>query len=383
MASNTSWPPTMAPTIFTGGNIGFDKLLWTLEDSEATAITLKLISPDGDENYPGQVTARVHYSLPSSSTLRIQYEATTDAPTLVNLTNHSYWNLADGGISSVLDHEISLFADFYTPVDDTSIPTGEVRAVTGAMDLRQSVKIGKGIKEADNGLGYDHNYVLQGKFDPTSKLQAVAHVSHSGSGRWMTVKTDQPGVQFYTGNYLNGFPGRTGQGYEKHHGFCLETQCFPNAVNVNGAHFSNVVRRPGEPQRNGATRRLPRAARSCSQLARVPRCFHVAAPRDEIRHFFGGFNLAEVELEPDVKQDVEIIRRRVDQLPSGHAYVYFETWEVFVHFDLRRRRAAPGARSNAATWAVASSRSMWTGRRIGTKSDCRSTGSRCTRQRTA
>eukprot|EP00913_Durusdinium_trenchii_P018453 g17336.t1 len=145
-------------------------------------------------------------------------------------------------------------------------------------------------------------------------------------------------------------------------------------------------------------RRLPRAARSCSQLARVPRCFHVAAPRatartyrtytswsfqDEIRHFFGGFNLAEVELEPDVKQDVEIIRRRVDQLPSGHAYVYFETWEVFVHFDLRRRRAAPGARSNAATWAVASSRSMWTGRRIGTKSDCRSTGSRCTRQRTA
>ncbi|CAK9025072.1 Galactose mutarotase (Aldose 1-epimerase) [Durusdinium trenchii] len=238
------------PNHLHGGNIGFDKLLWTLEDSEATAITLKLISPDGDENYPGQVTARVHYSLPSSSTLRIQYEATTDAPTLVNLTNHSYWNLADGGISSVLDHEISLFADFYTPVDDTSIPTGEVRAVTGAMDLRQSVKIGKGIKEADNGLGYDHNYVLQGKFDPTSKLQAVAHVSHSGSGRWMTVKTDQPGVQFYTGNYLNGFPGRTGQGYEKHHGFCLETQCFPNAVNVNGAHFSNVVLRPGEVYRH-------------------------------------------------------------------------------------------------------------------------------------
>jgi len=238
------------PNHLHGGNVGFDKKIWTVEKSSPTDLVLSLVSPDGDEHYPGTVTAKVTYSLPQPNQLCIEYEATTDKPTIINLTNHSYWNLADGGISSILDHEIELFADFYTPVDDTSIPFGEIREVTGAMDLRKKVKIGQGIKDADNGLGYDHNYILRGSvaYDVPAGLQPVAKVSDSSSGRWMAVFTDQPGVQFYTGNYLNGFAGRTGKPYEKHHGFCLETQRFPDAANR--SHFSPVVLRPGETYRH-------------------------------------------------------------------------------------------------------------------------------------
>lgn len=238
------------PNHLHGGNVGFDKLIWTVESSSPSSLVLSVVSPEGDEHYPGQVAAKVTYSLPKSDTLCMDYEATTNKPTIINLTNHNYWNLADGGISSILEHEIELFADFYTPVDDTSIPSGELRALAGgAMDLRQRGKIGRGIKDADNGLGYDHNYVLRGSmvYDP-SGLQPVAKVYESTSGRWMAVFTDQPGVQFYTGNYLDGFPGRTGQGYEKHHGFCLETQRFPDAANW--SHFSPVVLRPGEVYRH-------------------------------------------------------------------------------------------------------------------------------------
>ena len=226
-----------------GGLVGFDKQVWSCEARSETSLTLALISPDGAEGYPGAVAARVTYSLPSPTQLKIEYSATTDAPTPLNLTNHTYWNLADGGASSVLAHEIELAADFYTPVDDTSIPTGEVRALSGAMDLRQRGRVGRSIADADQGMGYDHNYVLRA-LDAVDGLRPVARVWEPASGRWVAVRTDQPGVQYYTGNYLDGVAGRGSTSYGKHHGFCLETQRFPDSVNR--PHFPSAILRPGE-----------------------------------------------------------------------------------------------------------------------------------------
>lgn len=236
------------PNHLHGGNTGFDKCIWKCEAQTSRSVTLVLNSPDGDEGYPGNVCAKVTYSLNTETSLRMEYSATTDQPTPVNLTNHAYWNLASGGDTDVLSHEIEIAADFYTPVDDTSIPTGEIRAVAGAMDLRKPGKISRGIKEADQGLGYDHNYVLRGPIKEANGLQPVARVWEPVSGRSMVVRSDQPGVQFYTGNYLTGHPGRQGKGiYAKHHGFCLETQQFPDAVN--NAHFNvlrSIVLRPSQ-----------------------------------------------------------------------------------------------------------------------------------------
>jgi len=238
------------PNALHGGNVGFDKCIWKCEEYTTTSVTLMLTSPDGDEGYPGSVCARITYSLPDEKSLRMEYSATTDAPTPLNLTNHGYWNLADGGQSPVLEHQLEIAADFYTPVDDTSIPTGEIRSVaaSSAMDLRKPERIGRGIRYADNGIGYDHNYVLRGSFDADG-LQPVARVYEPSSGRWMAVRSDQPGVQFYTGNYLTGHPGRGGKGaYAKNHGFCLETQAFPDAINR--AHFNPLVLRPGQTYRH-------------------------------------------------------------------------------------------------------------------------------------
>ena len=202
-----------------------------------------LFSPDGEEGYPGNLTARVTYSLPSETQLKMEYSAITDAATPVNLTNHTYWNLKDGGVTPVLDHELEIPADFYTPVDDTSIPLGEVRPVSGAMDLRAVATIAShGIRDADQGMGYDHNWCLRPEAE-SDLLRRVARVHDPESGRWMTVRTDQPGVQFYTGNYLDGIAGRGGVKYGKHHGFCLETQHFPDSVNR--AHFPTVILAPG------------------------------------------------------------------------------------------------------------------------------------------
>ena len=232
------------PNHLHGGDLGFDKRLWKVVESTSMSLTLEYESADGEEGYPGKLTARVTYSLPDPTTLQMAYTATCDAATPCNLTNHAYWNLKDGGASSVLEHTIELAADFYTPVDDTSIPVGDVRPVAGAMDLRRCVAIGAGIKQADNGMGYDHNFCLSGA-SGADGLRAVARVHDPSSGRWMAVRTDQPGVQFYTGNYLEGKPGRDGSvAYGKHHGFCLETQKFPDSANR--PHFPSVFLRPGE-----------------------------------------------------------------------------------------------------------------------------------------
>jgi len=202
-----------------------------------------LFSADGEEGYPGNLVAKVTYSLPSDTQLKMEYHAVADAATPTNLTNHTYWNLKDGGATPVLDHEVELPADFYIPVDDTSIPLGEVRAVSGAMDLRAVATIREhGISHADQGIGYDHNWCLRSDTNAEG-LRRVARVYAPESGRWMTVHSNQPGVQFYTGNYLDGSVGRNGVRYGKHHGFCLETQHFPDSVNQ--AHFPSTILEPG------------------------------------------------------------------------------------------------------------------------------------------
>lgn len=237
------------PNSLHGGLEGFDKRLWKLERATETSVTLSLESADGDQGYPGALAAAVTYSLPTPTSLRIEYSATVSgAPTLVNLTNHAYWNLADGGASPVVGHEVELASDWYTPADATGTPTGEVRAVRGAMDLRTRKAIAaQGLAEADQGNGYDHNYCLRAETGADG-LRAAARVYEPSSGRWMSVRTDQPGVQFYTGNFLDGFAGRHGVRYGKHHGFCLETQRFPDSAN--NAHFPTTLLRPGETYRH-------------------------------------------------------------------------------------------------------------------------------------
>lgn len=182
-----------APNHLHGGDVGFDKRLWKAVAASPSSLTLELTSPDGEEGYPGCLTATVTYSLPTPTSLRIEYGATTDAPTVCNLSNHAYFNLRDGGVTPVLAHEIEIAADHYTPVDATSIPLGEVRAVSGAMDLRTRGAIGAMIGSADNGNGYDHNWCVSGPLGDDG-LRAVARVYEPVSGRWMTARSDQPGA---------------------------------------------------------------------------------------------------------------------------------------------------------------------------------------------
>ena len=231
------------PNHLHGGNLGFDKKLWDLKLRTQTSLTLELTAAEGEEGYPGTLSATVTYSLPTPTSMKIEYSASTDAATPCNLTNHAYYNLAgDGGAAPVLAHEIELCSDFFTPVDSTSIPLGEVRTVDGPMDLRSRVPIGKGLAAASD-VGYDHNFCVSGPLGADG-LRAVARVWEPTSGRWMTVRSDQPGVQFYTGGFLDGVIGRGSVAFHKHHGFCLETQNFPDAVNR--PHFPRVILNPGE-----------------------------------------------------------------------------------------------------------------------------------------
>ena len=186
-----------------GGKEGFNRKWWAVVESTATQLTLALRSPDGDEGYPGTLDVRVTYSLPTENTLKIDYAATTDKATPLNLTNHAYWNLEDGGATSVDKHVIRLEAQFYTPTDDDSIPTGEIRLVKGTpMDYCSAPRVvGDGILECDQGNGADHNFVLSASASEEG-LRPVATLWSEKSGRLMKVWTTEPGVQFYTGNFL-------------------------------------------------------------------------------------------------------------------------------------------------------------------------------------
>jgi aldose 1-epimerase len=234
-----------------GGIKGFDKYVWKAREvasKDGLALELTHVSPDGDEGYPGTLTSTVVYTWTDANALRIDYSATTDKPTVVNLTNHAYFNLSSGAASTILDHELTINADRFTPVDKGLIPTGELRAVKGTpFDFTRPRKIGQhidapGDEQIQFGGGYDHNFVLNG---PAGATTLAARVTEPTSGRVMEVTTTEPGVQFYTGNFLDGtVVGRGGKTYGKRAGLCLETQHFPDSPNKPA--FPSVVLRPGQ-----------------------------------------------------------------------------------------------------------------------------------------
>jgi aldose 1-epimerase len=228
-----------------GGLIGFDKLLWT-GHVIPHGVELTLVSKDGDQGFPGTLTARVRYTLEAHA-LKIEYFATTDKDTVLNLTNHSYFNLAGEGQGDILSHLVMIPADRYTPVDSGLIPTGELAPVAGTpFDFHKPTAIGARINDSNEqlrlGKGYDHNYVLNGKM---GVLQQAAQVTEPTSGRVLTVETTQPGVQFYSGNFLDGtLTGKQGHVYNQRTGFCLETQHFPDSPNH--PKFPTAELKPGE-----------------------------------------------------------------------------------------------------------------------------------------
>jgi len=242
------------PNHLHGGTIcSLDKVVWQAEPlDDSRGVKFSYTSPDGEESYPGNLNVSVTYTLSTDNALWIEYEATTDAPTIINLTNHSYFNLSGHGSTSILNHALSINADRYTPVDETAIPTGELASVAGTpFDFRESHVIGERMAELIEtpAGGYDHNFVLNEYTERSLRL--AARVSEPISGRVMTVHTDQPGVQFYTANGLSGQLGKGGKPYQRHSAFCLETQNFPDAPNR--PEFPTAVLRPGETYRHTCT----------------------------------------------------------------------------------------------------------------------------------
>lgn len=235
------------PNTLHGGLKGFDKVVWQaqpLETSAGKAVKFIYHSPNGEEGFPGNLTASVTYTLTDQNELRLDYTATADKATPVNLTNHSYFNLAGPAAGDILGHELMLAADKYTPVDDTLIPTGELKPVRGTpLDFTKPTAIGARIAEmkGDPG-GYDHNFVLNGG---GKGLELGARVIDPQTGRMLEMYTTEPGVQFYTGNFLDGtIKGKGGVVYRKHQAFCLEAQHFPDSVNH--PNFPSMILRPGK-----------------------------------------------------------------------------------------------------------------------------------------
>jgi aldose 1-epimerase len=236
------------PNALHGGKKGFDKVVWKAEVSRSSAgvpaLRLAYRSQDGEEGYPGNLDVAVVYTLTDANEWRIDYEAKTDKPTPINLSQHCYFNLAGQGRGTILDHEMMIAADQYTPVDDTLIPTGELKSVKGTpMDFITPTPIGARINQVGGKpVGYDHNYVLRPGAKPAVRVREPT------SGRVMEMTTTEPGVQLYTGNFLDGsVKGKGGAVYPQHGGFCLEAQHFPDSVHH--PSFPSVILRPGQTYR--------------------------------------------------------------------------------------------------------------------------------------
>jgi aldose 1-epimerase len=230
-----------------GGTIGFNKKLWSTDSYDGHSLKMTLVSPDGDQGYPGTLTINVTYSLTDNNELKIDYSATTDKPTILNPTNHCYFNLTGNLENTILNQVLMINADKYTPIDSEFITTGEIAKVAGTpMDFRNPTPIGERINDnfiqLKNGKGYDHNWVLN---DYNGKVREAATVYDPSSGRELEVLTDQPGVQFYSGNFLDGSEiGKGGIHYQHRTGMCLETQHFPDSPNKK--NFPSVELKPGE-----------------------------------------------------------------------------------------------------------------------------------------
>lgn len=233
-----------------GGEVGFDKRIWAATPVDS-GVELSYLSPDGEEGYPGNLDVRARYSLNEDSILRIDYSAVTDAPTVLNLTNHSYFNLMGEGEGTIYDHVLTLNADSYTPTDANQIPTGEMASVAGTpFDFRLPKAIGPGQRSADPQIvmakGYDHNFVLNRQGLSDGELGFAARVYEPRCGRIMEVWTTEPGIQFYAGNVLDTtLVGASGRLYRQSDGLALETQHFPDSPNQPG--FPSTVLRPGQP----------------------------------------------------------------------------------------------------------------------------------------
>ena len=233
-----------------GGRTGWDKVVWNarpLDTARGPALELTYVSRDGDGGYPGTVTARTVYTLTHDNELTVEMQATTDKTTLVNMAHHSYWNLGGHDSGTILDHELTLYADRYTP-GTPMVPDGRIRPVEGTpFDFTSAKAVGKELKQVGGTpTGYDHNFVVNGE---PNQLRPVARLADPRSGRGMTLSADQPGVQFYTGNFLDGSSRGKDATYVQYAGLCLETQTFPNAINV-PAWQDQVILSPGQTYRH-------------------------------------------------------------------------------------------------------------------------------------
>lgn len=262
-------PVNNGPNALHGGTAGFDKVLWevvAVRAGESPSVTLRYVSPDGDQGYPGELTTMATYALNGDNELAVDYQATTDAPTVVNLSNHGYWNMAgEGAPAGALDNLLTIPAEEYTPTDADAIPTGEFRKVEGTVfDFRTATPVGQRVRDASDeqirfGRGYDHNWVISR--ERAAEPRMIARLQDPVSGRTMELISDQPGLQFYSGNFFDGtIVGKAGQIYRMGDAIVLEPQMFPDTPNQPA--FGSIRLDPGQTYRNHMVFRFSTSPRS-------------------------------------------------------------------------------------------------------------------------